>query len=362
VLDSAVVRGDGTQIVLTYTEANGLDAANTPSITDFDISVNGGTSFNPASVAPDAANNTVTLTLGSGDEVSVTDTVSLDYDGNPIQDPSGNLASSLAGESVINAAIYWSSDTWTAIGAAGAGAFDYSDDQQTGQPAADIVGAEGNPGFQVHFDDNGAASSTDGTLSFRIRLGESGTNYYFAGFDADLDGDIDAFLVVDPTGNLAIWGNDPTKANISPATTGIDSTFEPYSATGTILNYSAESVSSVDPTFDPDLDGVGDDYYVSFSIPFAEVVNALATNPAGAISIDDQSPLRYVLASATQSNTFNQDIAGLPKDYDADQTYASSGAFSDPVDLSGNVVTPTGAPVLNDLQDDAVDFVAGSAG
>src|SRR5678816_4288666 len=48
---------------------------------------------------------------------------------------------------------------------------DYSDDQQTGIPEADIVGDLLNPAFYTRFDDAGTPSLTDGNIGFRVRVG-----------------------------------------------------------------------------------------------------------------------------------------------------------------------------------------------
>lgn len=69
---------------------------------------------------------------------------------------------------------------WNVVSLGSLNQMDYIVDLQTGQPESDIVGAPGHPGIYWHFDNNGAASSTDGTLSFRVRLGQD-TNP--AGFD-----------------------------------------------------------------------------------------------------------------------------------------------------------------------------------
>ena len=97
------------------------------------------------------------------------------------------------------------SSAWTTM----AGNYDYLVDQQTGQPASDIVGEGTNHGFFITFNDDGATSSTDGTLGFRIRLDEAGgnknspafTNVAWLGIDANIDGAIDAFLGLNLSGS-----------------------------------------------------------------------------------------------------------------------------------------------------------------
>jgi hypothetical protein len=138
------------------------------------------------------------------------------------------------------------------------------------------------------FSDAGTPSLTDGTLGFRIRLSEdSSRNGFnaalFVGIDANRDGALDLFLGINNSGNadtIALW--DPgTGANSSPNTTSIVSpplrTFVPLSGT----NYEFAPVTALnDPTpgGSLNLDGgtTGNDYFLSFSVPFADVVTALA--------------------------------------------------------------------------------------
>jgi len=98
---------NGNTLVLTYTEANTLDATNFPGANTFTISgtVSGG--HNVTEVAVDAAAKTVTLTLGTA--VSNGETVTVSYtdptagnDANAIQDGAGNDAASIISQPVTN--------------------------------------------------------------------------------------------------------------------------------------------------------------------------------------------------------------------------------------------------------------------
>lgn len=211
---------------------------------------------------------------------------------------------------------------------------DYSDDQQTGIPEADIVGDDTTPALYMHFDHNDTVLATDGTLSFRVRVGADknppGFNQFFAiGIDADLDGALDLFLGVDNGGSSDQIGifDAGGGLNISPDTTSIVST-PLYSYTETLANY---DFSPVDGTIDPgaptDLDGDGDtDYLLSFSVPFQDVVNALA---AQGISFDDTQPYTLVAGTSTQPNALNQDLGGPDGGTDSSQSWADLGAVSD---------------------------------
>ena len=95
VLQSAVI--DTTTLILTYNEV--LNAGSTPATTDFNVTVNGG-STTVSTVA--VSGSEVTLTLSSA--VSYGDAVVINYtEGtNPIEDAAGNDAAALTGQSVTN--------------------------------------------------------------------------------------------------------------------------------------------------------------------------------------------------------------------------------------------------------------------
>ncbi|MEY3897944.1 MAG: hypothetical protein RLZZ214_3465, partial [Verrucomicrobiota bacterium] len=106
--------------------------------------------------------------------------------------------------SAANAAISLSGPSvgagWIQLGAN----YDFLDDQQTGDPASDIVGTASSPGFFTAFDNAGTPSLTDGSIGFRVRLDDHGGNTnnpkfdrnLWIGIDADLNGSIDAFIGV----------------------------------------------------------------------------------------------------------------------------------------------------------------------
>ncbi|MBT4491602.1 MAG: DUF4347 domain-containing protein, partial [Gammaproteobacteria bacterium] len=356
-----VPQDNGNELTLVIDEDNSLDDTIAVPTTAFIVTVNSNAAT-VSSVSVDATNNTVTLTLA--DPVSIDDAVVVDYTqqaGLQIQDTAGKFLPSFSSVSMSASPIYFSSDVWTVVAPSGTTQYDYVVDQQTGQAGGDIVGNENESGFYTYFDDNGTGSNTDGDLSLRWRVGAEGNSYYFAGLDANLDGAVDVFLTVTSQGDVAIWGNNPSALNISPSTTGIDSTYVPYVVDGNVANFAKIPVTSVESGATPDIDGAGDpDYYVNLTIPFQELVDALAGLPSP-ITITDASAVRWVAATATQGNTFNQDIAGLEGNNSADITYAASGTFSNPVDATGTVVTPAGAPQLNDLQGDTAEFIKGGA-
>ena len=97
---------NGSTLVLTYTDANNLDAVNTPAAGAFAVT-GGGSAVAVNSVAVNAAAKTVTLTLAS--PVAYGQAVTVAYtdptggnDANATQDASGNDAASLAATPVTN--------------------------------------------------------------------------------------------------------------------------------------------------------------------------------------------------------------------------------------------------------------------
>ena len=228
------------------------------------------------------------------------------------------------------------------------GTYDFLSDQQTGVTAGDIVGSGTNRGFFVTFNNNGPSSNTDGTLGFRIRLDSAGGNtnnpafdrVAFIGIDGDIDGDIDAFLGLNLQGNSAEIGihSAGTGSNTSPSTTTITSTpATRYSLTAANYNYRPVNfLTDGGTTSDVTTTTTGDpDYYVSFMVPFADVVAFLNTK---SISINDQSPLRYVVATSTQTNSLNQDLGGVNSGINSSTTWVALGGFSQIVTASGTVI------------------------
>lgn len=224
---------------------------------------------------------------------------------------------------------------------------DPSNDQQTGSSESDIVGDASHPSAYTTFGDAGTASLTDGTLGFRVRLGADQNpagfkGALFVGIDANGDGALDLFIGVNNSGSsdmIGIW-NPGTGANTSPNTTSIVSA-PLVSYTITALNYSWTAVNStIDPTVGggTDLNGDGkNDYFLTFSVPFADVIAQL--NAQGITGINQNSTFSYVVATATQANSLNQDLNGVGGSYDGNATWATLGVLSDPL-TGGGIPVP----------------------
>jgi len=221
---------------------------------------------------------------------------------------------------------------------------DYVDDQQTGHPEADIVGDLTHPALYMAFDDGGTPSTTDGNIAFRVRLGAdrppSGFTHFFGiGMDADLDGNLDLFLGVDNAGNRTQVGIfDPgDDVNTSPATTSIDSTplvYWDWELVAGIYDFSVVD-ATIDPsatTFDFDND-TNNDYFLSFVIPFQDIVTQL-----GMPGFDEDSPFQLVAGTSTQPNALNQDLGGPEGGDDSTQTWEDLGAMTTPFSPSGSPI------------------------
>ena len=229
------------------------------------------------------------------------------------------------------------------------GNYDYLSDQQTGQTQGDIVGSATDPGFFIAFNNNGAASSTDGTLGFRVRFDNFGGNtnnpsfdrVAWVGIDANIDGSIDAFVGLNRQGNnseigIYLPGND---LNTSPSTTSIASTpYVTYALTSQNYNYRAvDYVTDGGTINDLTPSSSGDpDYYASFMIPFADLVTFLGTK---SIAVNDTTPLRYIVATSTQTNSLNQDLGGVNGSINSSTSWQDLNAFTP----SGAVPEPSSA-------------------
>ncbi|MCW5256189.1 hypothetical protein D5038_07455 [Verminephrobacter aporrectodeae subsp. tuberculatae] len=102
VFSSAAV--NGTQLVITYTEANSLDAAALAGSAGFTVSSTTGTAITVSSAVVHATNKTVTLTLSRA--VTPAETVKVSYtkpaSGAVVQDAAGNDAVSFSDQAVTN--------------------------------------------------------------------------------------------------------------------------------------------------------------------------------------------------------------------------------------------------------------------
>lgn len=217
---------------------------------------------------------------------------------------------------------------WKAVLEGGSVLTDPLNDAQTGVNEGELVGNSTNPVFQMFFDRGSLASLTDGTVYFRIRLGGDQSNNGFDGLTfahIDVNGDSSADLTVGVTGHsgtkIGIFdpgpgpNSGPSSTTVSEITTlgGVAYTY----AAPTTTNYSWARVYSSALDLDPgdndnieNLDGgAGEpDYYLSFAIPFQQIVT-FATVDKGIAGVNENTPFGYVLTTGRQPNTINQDVS-----------------------------------------------------
>lgn len=242
---------------------------------------------------------------------------------------------------------------WTTINLASGNPMDYLTDQQTGQSEGDIVGSSTQSGFYFWFDNGNTPLVTDGMLAFRIRVGSDAQNVGYqraalVGIDANNDGALDLFVGVDNAGSedkIKIWDTG-TQANTSPSTTSITAIAPQKIYDETSANYAFTPVTATNdpvasPSFDIDADG-NTDHFLSFALPFEDIVSEMSR--LGGITIDQYTPLRFVLATSTQANAFNQDLGGVPKTYDSATTWNELGSVSSPYSPGGPAPDPDPVP------------------
>lgn len=221
---------------------------------------------------------------------------------------------------------------------------DWADDEDTGQAEADIVGDASHPAFYTAFDDAGTAALTDGILGFRVRLGAEANPPGFnkiagVGIDANLDGALDVFVMVNNSQNPNSIGIFNAAAGATtPGGTTITSTGVSYAQTpGVNYDWSAVTVS-IDPSATIlDLDGDGSvDRFLSFAVPLQDLVNRLSA--IGITNVTQDTPFQYVIGTSTNANSLNQDIGGPNGGTTSSSTWAVLGATS-------LVYSPAGTPV-----------------
>jgi hypothetical protein len=240
----------------------------------------------------------------------------------------------------LTASVSGSSTLWTPL----VGNFDKETDQQTGPPDSDIVGTTADAGMLFIFDDNGTPDDhADGWLGFRVRMdavnSQDGTkpgSVVVVGIAAGTDGNIDAFVGIDPkavgqTPKIRIYDSG-AGTNVSPSTSSIGGVLYTYDVVSTNFNYRAVNYpGDGGTTNDVTTAASGDiDYYASFLVPFADLAVALG------IPIDDRVALRYMSVTAQQPNTLNQDFGGVDGTINGNNsttTWVEMGAFSNSVSV-----------------------------
>jgi len=79
-------------------------------------------------------------------------------------------------------------------------------------------------------------------------------------------------------------------------------------------------------------------------VPLADVITQL--DARGITGVNQNSTFSYVIATATQANSLNQDLNGVGGSYDGSATWATLGVLSDPLTAGGNFVVPEPSTAL----------------
>jgi uncharacterized repeat protein (TIGR02059 family) len=253
--------------------------------------------------------------------------------------------------------------------------FDFIDDQQATAADLELVGNATHPVLYSYYDDGGTEVDTDDALFLRARMAGSksstssqfSSGYLFLGFDVDGNNSIDFYLSTTLRNakekKISVWGPG-TDLNISPSTTSITNEIPIISLATTPANFFDFSrvSTSLDDRLGASLDhnlntAAADasqlahnlnDHFVSIKVPFNNSTTAIDTLKEAArlqgVQITKDLPLRLLLATSTQSNSFNSDINGYQGDTKSSVTYADKGVFSQELSLSNAypVITSNG--------------------
>ena len=227
-----------------------------------------------------------------------------------------------------------SSSNWTPL----AGNFDSFTDSNDSD--ANIVGDTANPGMLFIFDDNGTPDDhTDGWLGFRVRLDDVASSssrpdsVVGIAIDAGANGDINAFIAYDPkavSNSPRIVLSSGTGTTPGNTLIGASASTSPYEINTSISNFDYRAVvaGSDSVTDDVTTAATGDiDYYVSFLVPFADLISVLGNGA------DDRTVFRYLSYTATQGQNINQDYGGVDGTPDSTTTWVALGALSTPASV-----------------------------
>jgi hypothetical protein len=199
-----------------------------------------------------------------------------------------------------------------------------------GNAEAEIVGDATHSAVYYAFDGFGTPSATDGTLYFRMRLGQDlgaagFTRTAVLGVDADLDGNLDLFMGI--IGQTTVFIRPATGAATAPNNTGIGkANGNDVAATAANSNWSAVSAATDPTATDFDLNNNGTDFFISWSVNFGTVVSALANLGIG--GFNEASPVRFVAGTSTGATNINADIAGTNGNTNSGSTWSTLGAFN----------------------------------
>nr|WP_246371114.1 DUF4347 domain-containing protein [Phenylobacterium haematophilum] len=346
---------NGATLVMTYNEANTLDAVNGPAAGSFAVMADGA-SVNVNSVAVNAGAKTVTLTLqsavtaGQAVTVAYTDPSGGD-DANAIQDAAGNDAASLPSTSVTNNTV----DPAPSISG------------NIAVPANGSYGAGQTLSFTVTFDENVTVVGTDSTLGLTVgsaarsaayasKTANSITYAYTvqAG-DTDANGiavggiSLGATTIRDGAGNdanLALGGHVPSTAGVL-----VDTTAPEVASVGVPANatYVAGQALSFTVNFDENVTVVGTDSTLALTIGATARTAAYASKTANSITYTytvqagEADADGVTVGALSKGSSTIRDAAGNDAVLTLNSVGSTSGVLVDGTvpSVTGNVSVPT---------------------
>ncbi|MGB0413248.1 MAG: hypothetical protein ACPGJU_02265 [Coraliomargarita sp.] len=115
--------------------------------------------------------------------------------------------------------------------------------------------------------------------------------------------------------------------------------------------YNVSAVSSTSDTdwyagATSDFNGGGVDQFVSFKVDMMTLIQAVALSTGE--TVDENTPIMFLVATSLQDNAFNQDLAGQGGSVDfrnSSLTWDELGAASDPYTASGDSPVPEQSPM-----------------
>jgi hypothetical protein len=207
---------------------------------------------------------------------------------------------------------------------------DPTSDQSTGQKADDFVAFttktanSGGNNISASF----FTQSDGSTMIFRTYMqtlltnksGPSYSGYFRIGVDANGDGAADLYFGIDASGgSQGITYMNPAAGydQTSPNTSNLSKAYGSVTTSATNFNYVSDGATGA---------------RLTFATPFATLQSNLS---ALGITIDADTPLRYVAFTATNSNTVNQDVLGIGALSTFGDTRYDAGLFTDYYSASG---------------------------
>jgi hypothetical protein len=243
--------------------------------------------------------------------------------------------------------------------------FDPGQDTQA-TSAIDLQGNTQNPLMYLWYDDKGDTDTANDELALRFRVDKARdsqsrfSGYLWIGMDVDMDGDLDVFLMLEgKTGayQLNVF-NAGTGLNNSPSTSSIDIPVLLADLTqGT--TFRIDNVTAIDGvSVNGNVDGDSEiDDFVSLKFnfsQFAALANAKPLTGGGDVNVGTinsgagltkNTPLRFVVASAQQTNALNGDMGGYNKTDNQTTTFTDQGAFTTPLSLGDPAGTNTATAI-----------------